>query len=671
MWNRVKLLLNIVGVAGISVSVCRADPTEGGDPLPEHAINRLGSTRLYQPSVRRLLFAPGGKALAATSTYDGSAHVRLWDVATGREVRHWSIAIKGGGPMPLAFSADGRYLAAGVHDKGLRVWDTATDKEILSMATGTLSEVVFAPDGKAFAILGNAGVRICAFPSGEIRYEQAAARTGLLAYSGDGRELVLAAFDDPEGKVTVVRRWDTATYAEQEARRIPPADRPIGKLTSDGELLIATDAWVSNAKGPIRVRRWRTSSGQELAPLEGTGNFFAVLAVAGGGNRVAGTTSSGRLHVWDSATGKLLREFDGQVGLVQRLALSTDGKTLAATADPDDAIHIFDVTSGKELHQFNGHRTEPLAVAFTTDGSVLSTNLENSFSYPPRPAKRWSLRRWDLKTGKETTVIERQPPTTVRFVAFSPGGSLVAVVEHATGRMRIYNTDTGKERCSGQLPMSKFTVRTPAKATVYPGVSVNHLVFAPDGKTVAATSPGAIGVWETATGKLVQEVALPEGPARFCFMPDGKSVLVSQWQTAGRNQFVLTQIDLATGGTVRKFGTPNQLAWVDVSADGRLAAAIYGREMRVWDIGTGNEIWNVPVNQFFRTIAFAPNGKLLAAGGRDGIVHLWDVGSGKHVRELAGHKIGVSSLAWSPDSGLLVSAAGNVALVWDVTSITK
>jgi WD40 repeat protein len=110
---------------------------------------------------------------------------------------------------------------------------------------------------------------------------------------------------------------------------------------------------------------------------------------------------------------------------------------------------------------------------------------------------------------------------------------------------------------------------------------------------------------------------------------------------------------------------------VAVSADGRSAASVLRGRLHVWDMATGDERWSSKATEFSWALAFAPDNRLLATGERDGIVRLWDPVTGNQLQELVGHDSDVTSLAWSADCRRLVSAAANVAIIWDVASIKK
>jgi serine/threonine protein kinase len=67
------------------------------------------------------------------------------------------------------------------------------------------------------------------------------------------------------------------------------------------------------------------------------------------------------------------------------------------------------------------------------------------------------------------------------------------------------------------------------------------------------------------------------------------------------------------------------------------------------------------------SVAFSPNGRLLASGSSDSTINLWDVTSGRSVRQLIGHKGQVFGVAFSPNGRMLASASGDRTVkLWDV-----
>src|SRR5262249_45343388 len=79
-----------------------------GDPLPIHALGRVGTVRLRQPDAHSLAFSPDGKILASggDSWYGPDTALRLWDAATGKELRRFRGDLPG--VLSVAFAPDGK-----------------------------------------------------------------------------------------------------------------------------------------------------------------------------------------------------------------------------------------------------------------------------------------------------------------------------------------------------------------------------------------------------------------------------------------------------------------------------------------------------------------------------------------------------------------------------------
>jgi WD40 repeat protein len=92
-----------------------------------------------------------------------------------------------------------------------------------------------------------------------------------------------------------------------------------------------------------------------------------------------------------------------------------------------------------------------------------------------------------------------------------------------------------------------------------------------------------------------------------------------------------------------------------------------------WDVASGKELRQFAGPEVFaRTLAFSPDGKLLAAGRLDGRIRLWRVDTGTLLRDLPAHDRAVTALAFSPDGRLLASGARDTTmLLWDVRAVAR
>jgi RNA polymerase sigma factor (sigma-70 family) len=218
------------------------------------------------------------------------------------------------------------------------------------------------------------------------------------------------------------------------------------------------------------------------------------------------------------------------------------------------------------------------------------------------------------------------------------------------------------------------------------------LGFTPDGATLALSyfrgmrEGSQVELWDARKGELKKTIELDYGRIvpRFAVAPDGKALAVLYAGDTDRDpkaadlQGGVRLFDPATGRAIRSVrGHKHMAISLAFSPDGKLLATGGYRsdlDVRLWDAGTGKEVRVIHVAAMVPSLAFSPDGKVLAIGQDDGRVALRDAATGKQLRELKGATDSTLALCFSPD-GRLLAAAGPVetdgkrtteARLWDL-----
>ncbi len=252
------------------------------------------------------------------------------------------------------------------------------------------------------------------------------------------------------------------------------------------------------------------------------------------------------------------------------------------------------------------------------------------------------------------TVRGRLPGLATACVFSRDGKTLVA----AGGDAAIHLFESATLRPLRQLRQHKKTVTC--------------LAFAPDGKTlVSGSEDGTLCFWEWPSGKVQRPFPAHEGGVRvLAFAGTGKFV------ASGGVDKRVRLWDAATGRELRQYeGHKDIVTGLAVSPDGRFVASgslSFSDKDHIWDAANGRLLHEVKSGmRQVSTLMFSPDSKLLACDIGLLKIGLWDVKSGKMVRELSRGKLSgsIAAVAFSPDGRIVAAAAANCALIlWDVST---
>jgi RNA polymerase sigma factor (sigma-70 family) len=611
-----------------------------GDPLPEGALVRFGSTRFRHPGgIESAALAPGGKVLATA----GAHTLRLIDTTTGRALLTLPAPdLPEGhvdGVRELAISPDGKgLLVAGT--EGAHLLDAATGRETRRLATRWkgFRGVAFSPDGRQIAVTEGGGATFYDAATGarQHRIEPAGKEPSWwLAYAPDGRLVALAG----ETEATV-RLCDPATG--REVRRFSNGSEVLAAaFAPDGKVLAAA------GKDHI-VHLWDIAAGKEVHALAHAlaeapappGERLSALAFAPDGRVLAVGTSEHIIHLWDPAAGKPLGRLEGHTWMVTGLAFAAGGKTLYSTSW-DGTVRRWDVAAGKEIRgkEIDFEQTQ---MARSPDGKLLATGGADG-----------TITLWEAATGRKLRLLEGHR-RGIFALAFSPDGRRLA--SGGWERIvRVHDVAGGREERAldcGPGPAGQGRVEAAA--------------FSPDGRLLAACDSGRhqTHLWDAGTGKPLRDFPHKDGPVSLAFAPDCKSLAIGGWDSK------LVLWDAATGRrlrTIQPEGAPACVDAVAFSPDGRLiATGHHFAPVFLWDAATGKQVRQIKAeHKITWCLAFSPDGRWLATGGLDGTAALWEVATGGRLHTLRGHAFWVLRLAFGPDGRTLATGGyDGTSLLW-------
>ena len=202
------------------------------------------------------------------------------------------------------------------------------------------------------------------------------------------------------------------------------------------------------------------------------------------------------------------------------------------------------------------------------------------------------------------------------------------------------------------------------------GGMVRSVAVSPDGTRVMTVGfDYAVKLWDFVEQSEIADLEGHDGPVNAAvFLPDGKRALTVSDDRAA----ILWDLTTFKALHVLTNHAAKVMA-VAVNDQGSIGATgSWDRTIRLWNLQTGEESRVIPLVSNVNALAFIAGNNLLASGGHDGVIRLWDTMRGTLQGELKGHGWGVTQLAATPDGKRLLSTGTDGTVrIWDIATQTE
>ena len=609
--------------------------------LPEGAIARFG-----RGCVHDLAFSPDGEYLAVGSRMGlwwyklpSLSPTALWETERGLV-------------SAVAFSPCRKWFTTGNWDGVIKVWDAPQSELLLKLKIPSFTDgkvpvkqVAFSPDGRCLAVSGSEDAvyvwrvetgNLIAKSTGEVEKRSCPWSSIIpLSFSQDGCLLAFTNFDNTVSVWNVEKNERIACLTGHTSWVYSVCFSPCGQFLASGD-----------REGTLRV--WDIIRGvQEIVSTEYATHRAMPFYSPSGVLLVAGSYED-KVVIWDVTKQEKLGIFEHR-GFVTAARFSGCGTQLAVASSRE--LKVWTVDNPSTAASVPGHTGVPFSMAFSPDGKTLTSREGSDVLF------------WDVACKCLQATFTKN--TGIRSFVYLPSGKMLAVGTRDSTTVTVWDVRKSNK------PIAEFTQHQKR---------VRIVMFSPTGNRLATLDvEGKFYVWDIQSRqKLSEFTGDTDGIRSVVFSPDGKQLV----SASEKKNVLLWDVERgeAIASLANKGFSRRSIETIAFSPCGNVIAGGLYSELRLWSVKTRESLYSIqppPGCQWPFALAFSPCGRHLASGAwnmpkmsKEKVsIRLWEVASGANLATFWAHPTDVQSLAFSPDGTLLASGSfDGTILLWDVSS---
>ncbi len=353
--------------------------------------------------------------------------------------------------------------------------------------------------------------------------------------------------------------------------------------------------------------------------------FNPVFDFSNNGEMIAegGSWGDAAIKITEIKTGKSWW-LDGHPSVIGGIAFSPDGKFLAVGGS-DKTVYIFDVAKKLVSQKIESNNRPIKSISFSPDGKfLLFLNKDGEMNI-------WELQSGSLLRGTQAI----RGIFGLSSNEFSKDGKYFLFVDE--GNFGVWETNGWK-----QLKGFKTPEKYETKGTMtigYDRVPVYSATFTKDGKEIIASHyDGSLRVWNVNSGKQLKKFMIGEDAEFLAPLENQKIIAVVHGNDRNNDEMKIKIFDSEKGTEIKRFDEE------DTDYIQGFALSSNGKNFITSDIGGSVLLWDLnkskPIREFEigfsgdDAIAFSPDGKTFAVGGRNQNLFLFDVETGEKLWQL-------------------------------------
>jgi hypothetical protein len=278
----------------------------------------------------------------------------------------------------VAFSPNGQMLVSGSTDKSVKVWDASGGQllQTLSSGSGVVTSVAFTPNGKRI-VSGtfDRSVNVWDSNSGQLLLSARTDTGGSwnkvpsvssIAISPDSTRVVVGSGDWTVLLLSLVTGEQLAPFRDHTLEHYDVVTSVA--FFPNGKVIVS-----ASRDGTVKI--WDAETGRIQRTLTDHAGPVLSVAVSPDGKRLAAAGFGSAIVIW-SATGQLVRKITAESDRVESIVFSADSKQIIA-AGSNSIIAVFDADSGQLLHSLIGHGGGVKTLAFSPDNHRFASGGED------------------------------------------------------------------------------------------------------------------------------------------------------------------------------------------------------------------------------------------------------------------------------------------------------